>query len=93
MKLVRTKLARNDLLEIWLHIAADDEAAATGLLTRIDRRCEALRENPRMGPLRFGKRKDIRQLLEGEYLILYRVGRNEIEIIRIMHGRRDLSEY
>lgn len=93
MKLVRTRLARNDLLDIWLHIAADNETAATELLLRIDARCEALRQNPKMGPMRFGKQKDIRQLIEGEYLILYRVGRNEIEIVRVLHGRRDLSGF
>ncbi|HEV7689325.1 MAG TPA: type II toxin-antitoxin system RelE/ParE family toxin [Hyphomonadaceae bacterium] len=93
MKLVRTKQARSDLLDIWLHIAADNEAAATDLLLRIDGRCEALPDSPRMGPLRMGKQKAIRQLVEGEYLILYRIGRDAIEIIRVMHGRRDLSEF
>lgn len=93
MKLVRTRLARRDIIEIWRTIARDSPGAATRLLAKLDARCELLREYPELGPLRGGRRTDVRQLTEGEYLIFYRIAPDRIEILRVLHGRRDLSDW
>jgi len=93
MILVRSRRARNDLIAIWRYVAADNATAATELVKRIDGRCEALLDFPEMGVLHRGGRKDIRQLTEGDYLILYRATARRIEIVRVMHGRRDLGDW
>jgi toxin ParE1/3/4 len=93
MKLVWSRFADSDLIGIWHSIATDSEKSADATLDRIQARAEALIEFPKMGQLRKGRQKDIRQLVEGDYLIFYRVADDYIEILRVLHGRRDLSEF
>jgi len=50
--LLRTCLARQDLIDIWDHVVADNLAAADALLNRIDDACLGLLEPPRLGPAR-----------------------------------------
>lgn len=88
--LVRSRRARQDLIEIWNHVAADDPAAADRLLDRLDAACSSLVEFPYLGPNRDDIRPGLRYLVNGHYLILYRVIAHRIEIVRIVHGRRDL---
>jgi toxin ParE1/3/4 len=33
----------------------------------------------------------IRHLIVGEYVTLYRMGEDAIEIVRVLHGRRDIG--
>lgn len=87
---IRTRRARQDLVGIWRHIAADNPAAADGLLDRIDERCARLVESPRLGPPRDDIRPGLRYVVVGEYLILYRIIDEGILIVRVVHGRRDL---
>lgn len=87
---IRTRRARQDLVGIWRHIAADNLAAADGLLDRIDERCARLVESPRLGAPRDDIRPGLRYVVVGEYLILYRIVDEGILIVRIVHGRRDL---
>src|SRR3546814_3988800 len=46
----RTVRAREDLLDIWLHIAQDDPAAADRVFDRIEARIEVLKQFPEAGP-------------------------------------------
>jgi len=48
----RTARAEIDLIEIWLHVAQDNQDEADKLLDSIDLACERLAENPQMGPPR-----------------------------------------
>jgi toxin ParE1/3/4 len=43
-----------------------------------------------MGPARDDIRPGQRYLVSGSYLLLYRILGDDIEIVRIVHGRRDL---
>lgn len=84
--------AEEDLLEIWLFIARDSASAADRLLDRIDQKCRALADHPAIGPVRSDLGPDIRVLFVGRYLVLYRVRRQRIEIVRVVHGARDLRD-
>jgi plasmid stabilization system protein ParE len=35
---------------------------------------------------------EVRALIEGDHLILYRVDRRDVEIVRVVHGARRLTE-
>jgi toxin ParE1/3/4 len=50
-----------------------------------------LRDFPLMGPSRDDLRPGFRMLVAGEYVILYRAMQDRVEIIRVLHGRRDLD--
>lgn len=85
-----TRAAREDLIDIWTHIAADDTAAADRVLDRLDEAAAHLAQNPQMGPARDDIRPGLRYLVSGSYLLLYRMVDGDIEIVRAVHGRRDL---
>lgn len=86
-----TRAAREDLIDIWAHIAADSPQAADRVLDRLDAAAEVLAAHPRIGPVRDDIRPGLRYLVSGSYLLLYRViSDDEVEIVRVTHGRRDL---
>lgn len=89
-RLFRTRLARQDLIDIWDHVAADKPDAADTVLDRIDDACLGLLEYPRLGPARDDIRPGLRYRIVGEYVVLYRITGKDIEIVRVVHGRRDL---
>ena len=88
--LFRTRRARQDLIEIWEHVAADNPAAADALLDHIDGACSRLIDHPRLGPARDDIRPGLQYVIVGDYVALYRIIDEGIEIVRVVHGRRDL---
>jgi toxin ParE1/3/4 len=89
-RVLRTRRARQDLIDIWRHIGNDDPAAADRLLDRIDARCALLADHPQLGPERTDIRPGLHYLVVERYLILYRTIAEGIEIVRVVHGARDL---
>lgn len=85
-----TRAAREDLIDIWTHIAADDPAAADRVLNRLGEIASHLADNPQIGPARDDIRPGLRYLVSGSYLLLYRIEADDIEIVRAVHGRREL---
>lgn len=67
--IILTAKAEEDLLDIWLYIAAD---------------------NPEIGPARPDIAPEFRYFPVGGYLILYRLVKGNVEIVRVVHGMRNL---
>lgn len=86
----RTAQAEEDLIEIWIYIAQDNPRAADRVLDEIEQRFFALVENPLMGRLRPDIAPELRYFVVGNYLILYRTISDGIQIVRVVHGARDL---
>ena len=91
--------ARDDLVDIYVLIGLEQPAAAERYFDRIEAKAELLRSQPRMGVRRSDIRKSMRMLVEFPYLILYSTAPDtdggpvtDIEIVRIIDGRRELSE-
>jgi toxin ParE1/3/4 len=91
MRVVRTLLADEDLLEIWLYIAQDNIPAADRILDQLDQRCQQLATYPELGTQRNDLVNGMRCLIEGNYAIFYRINPNQIQVLRILHGARDFS--
>ena len=87
----RTKGAKRDLLELWFYVADDSPTYADALLRQIERSIQLLSVHPRLGPARpeYGRR--LRSYPVGNYLIFYRPTRAGIELVRVVHGARDLG--
>jgi toxin ParE1/3/4 len=68
------------------------ESVADRLLDRIDAKLVLLSKFPFAGVARDDIRRGFRMLVSDEYLILYRILKKEIEIVRVVHGRRDLPK-
>lgn len=95
----RTDAAERDLEDIWLVIAEDNPTAATRMVRAIAARIERLGRFPRLGARRPDIAPSARVLVEGPYLILFEVQPDTddgpveyVEIVRVIDGRRSLSD-
>jgi toxin ParE1/3/4 len=82
--------ARRDLLGIFEFIAADRPEAALGFIERVESACGRLGAFPEMGSLREDLAPALRAFAMGRYVILYRPAENGVDIVRVVHGARDL---
>jgi plasmid stabilization system protein ParE len=88
-------LQLTQLKRYWFQIEATNQIQcvwAVSFTEELLDRCQALAATPRAYPLvpryeRFG----IRRCVHGDYLIFYRVGSEQIEVIHILQGARDIE--
>jgi toxin ParE1/3/4 len=83
--------ADQDLLEIAYYIALDSVDAADRFIERIHNRLELLAESPFMGRQRDELAPSLRSFAVGKYVIFYRPSQDGIEVIRVLHGARDID--
>lgn len=86
-----TVRARRDLIDIWLEVTEDNPPAADDLYNRFEARAEILRRFPELGPLRPDIAPEARALVELPYLILYRIIPGGVQIVRVLHGARNID--
>ena len=85
-------LARQDLIDIRNFIAKDNRTAARKVLARIRIACRALAKRPELGHLRTDLASEpLRFWPVSSYLIIYGPDSKPIEIVRVLHGARDIS--
>lgn len=96
--LVWTPQAREDLIEIYTYIGLDNPSAAERIFDAVEAKAELLVDYPRRGVRRPDIRPSTRMLIEGPYLILYETHPDcdegvidEVQIVRIVDGRRNLK--
>jgi toxin ParE1/3/4 len=83
--------ARDDLIEIWSYIADDSVTNADAFIDRLYETVESLGRNPGLGRHREEFALGIQSFPFGRYLIFYRALTNSVEIIRVLHGARDIE--
>jgi toxin ParE1/3/4 len=86
----RTSQADADLTQIALHIAEQNPEAADHWLEIIDEKCQALSRMPEIGRKRFDLANGLRSFAVKNYVIFYRPFPNGIQVIRVLHGARDI---
>ena len=91
MKILLTPQSHEDLLEIWIYIAEDSLKAADDVLTGIDQKIKLLARSPQVGRKREELASGLRSFPVGHYIVFYRLERKVLEIIRILHGSRDIA--
>lgn len=83
---------KDDLADIWDYIAEDSEARADAFLESIEDKLKLLAENPRMGRLRDELVDKLRSwLIIRPYIVFYFPLSDGVEVIRILHGSRDID--
>lgn len=90
-QIFKSPRAKSDLIEIWDYIAEDSEARADDFVAKIHEKFLALAEHPGIGRARDELEKDIRSFPVGRYIIFYRPFAEGIEVVRVLHGFRDLD--
>ena len=83
--------AQEDLIEIHGAIHLLNPKAAERILRDIEMRIDSLVDMPERGFRRSQLDPDMRIVIEGEYLIMYRVEGGRVNIVRIVFGKRDLA--
>jgi toxin ParE1/3/4 len=92
MRVRLSRQAERDLVAIGSWLADRNPRAAGELIETLRKRVVALSENPMVGRLREDLAEDMRGQVVAPYLILYRIEGDEIFVVRIVDGRRDLNE-
>ena len=88
----RTQLANDDAISIWTYIAQENEVAADKVIDQIDERIKSLSLMPLSGVVMPFISPEVRRALAGRYSIYYRPVEGGIEVLRILHERRDHDE-
>ena len=92
MKVVVTKAALDDLLQIGRTIKTDNAQRAETFVSDIYDRCQRLGAMPRAFPLLPNwEERGIRRRPFGNCLIFYRINKDQVEILHILHGARDFE--
>jgi toxin ParE1/3/4 len=83
--------ASADLIEIWSYIADDSVANADAFLDRLYQSIQALARQPGLGRHREELAPGLHSNPFGRYIIFYRAVTDAIEIVRVLHGARDIE--
>jgi toxin ParE1/3/4 len=93
MSRVRLSLAASrDLEEIEDYISRDNPDAAVRLILLVREKCGLLSQQPGMGRDRSDVLSGLRGFPLGNYVIFYRPATDGIEVVRVLHGARDIPE-
>jgi toxin ParE1/3/4 len=89
--LVWSPTSRREMAGIWTYLALHaSQEVADAQVQQIRTRTLTLTENPRLGRPRDDLRRGLRQILAKPYIVLYRFDETTVEIMRVVHGSRDL---
>jgi addiction module RelE/StbE family toxin len=92
VKLIWTDLAIDDLKSIHDYISLDSRVYARRQVSKIIKRVEQLQLQPQSGRIvpEFSN-ENIRELIEGNYRLVYKIIEDKIFIVRIHHSSRILK--
>jgi toxin ParE1/3/4 len=91
MKVYLTPDAKTDLEGIGDRIAERNPARAVTYVRELRERARRIGEFPHAGPPRPQWGEGIRIAVHGKYLIIYRVRDETVQVLRVLHGARDLD--
>lgn len=88
---VISPLAAGDLVDIVRYLGSSSEQAPSLFISRFDRSVQVIARHPSAGKLRKKvARASVRIWPFWNYVIVYRAARGRVEIIRVLHGARDI---
>lgn len=92
MTLVIAPRARDDLEEVWIVVAGGSGVdAADRWIDRIHDRCRDLLVDPLGGRARDDLAPGLRSVVVRPWVVFYRTTEDRVEIVRVLHGRRDVG--
>ena len=93
MRIHWTQNAIQHLVNIYEHIALNSPTYAKQMVDRITRRSEQIVDQPLSGrKVPEYQTKDIRELIEKPYRIIYRIKTDQIDVLAVIHGARLLPQ-
>jgi len=91
MRVVLAAAAKLDIQGIYDYAGEDGLEATDRLVDELDIAMRRLGDWPELGRPRPELRPGLRSLSSGNYLIFYRINVSRVEILRVVHGRRDVD--
>ncbi len=88
---VKRPRAELDLLDLWDYIADDSIDRADAFLDRIEVKLQTLAQNPGLGRRREELSAGLQSFPINSYVVFYRAMANGIDVIRVLHGSRDIE--
>ncbi|NWG75502.1 MAG: type II toxin-antitoxin system RelE/ParE family toxin [Rubrivivax sp.] len=90
-RVTRRPLAAADILDIWDHIAEDSLDQADRWIDRLDEAFKLVATQPLMGRAREELAANLRSFPFGRYVIFYVPIHDGIDVVRVLHGARDID--
>lgn len=84
-------LAHGDLVDIIRHIASDNPARAAAFAGEIIAKAELYAARPMIGRARPELAPKVLSFPHGNYVVFYRPYRRGIQLVRVLHSRRDIG--
>jgi len=86
-----TNTAIDHLLSIYEYVSHDSDVYADRLMDRLTRRSQQIGTFPRSGrSVPEYEAPDIREVIEGSYRIIYRIKKEQIDVLAVIHGAQQL---
>ncbi len=83
--------AKDDLKKIFTYLNEHSASAATELAERIDQRVFIVAAHPGIGRDRGNLMEGMRSVVVGKYVVFFRSTTTTLEIVRVLHGLRDID--
>lgn len=85
--------AESDLDDIWFYLVSEtgNVDLADRVVDSIASRLFLIANYPRIGRPRDDIRTGLRSLTVGGYVVFYRIDNEDVVILRILHGKRDIA--
>ncbi|NOY42256.1 MAG: type II toxin-antitoxin system RelE/ParE family toxin [Planctomycetes bacterium] len=87
-----TPLAQQDLADILGYIAQDKPEAAFAWVEKIESKCLLIASTPQIGELQSQFGEGVRTSSVGRYVIFHRETDEQVEILRVIPGDRNISK-
>ena len=83
--------AKADLSDIWQFIAEDSDDQADAFIDLIDQKFQLLAQQAELGRRREELAEGLRSFPVGRYVIFYLPVPGGVQIVRLLHGARDIE--
>lgn len=87
----RRPLAEADIFEVWDYIADDSMGAADRWVDQLDEKFQLIATQPMMGRAREELVPGLRSFPFRRHVIFYMPTGNGIDVVRVLHGARDID--
>jgi len=91
LPVTRSEAAERDLEAILDYLDRHSPRAAERLVSQLDEKCRLLGQFPGMGRARDELAAGLRSLVVEQYIVFYRLTSDAVQVVRILHGRRDIE--
>ncbi len=90
-KPVIARQVERDLDDIADYIGRENPERALSFVREIRKRFDEVAERPYIFPMHEGWRHELRSALHGRYHIIFTIIEDEVHIVRVIHGARDID--